>query len=201
MSEQTKNPHTPSSEPEEAAAIDSGREASSDDAMDAGELGEADDESSDFADESEVFDDAELIEDFGPLDDVLLELVRLAVITVSEVKAENVVVVDVRGRTSYCDVLVLCTGITGRQVRAIANQLLGAHKRAGRGRPLGVEGLDSGKWALVDMGDVLVHVFDDPWRGYYDLDGLWMDAPRISMDEIGLTEEGLLPRPAEVVEE
>ena len=86
-------------------------------------------------------------------------------------------------------------------MRAIANQLLGAHKIAGRGRPLGVEGLNSGKWALVDMGDVLVHVFDDPWRGYYDLDGLWMDAPRISMGEVGLTEEGLLPRPAEVVEE
>ena len=200
MSEQTNTPHPPSSDPEEVVAVASEREAPSDDLISDDEQGEVDEDELGFADESEI-PESELVEDFGPLDEGLVGLVQLAVTTVSEVKAEDIVIVDVRGRTSYCDVLVLCTGITGRQVRAIANQLLGAHKRAGRGRPLGVEGLDSGKWALVDMGDVLVHVFDDPWRGYYDLDGLWMDAPRISMAEVGLTEEGLLPRLAEAAEE
>ncbi len=135
--------------------------------------------------------------DPGPMDETLLGLVRLAVTTASEMKVEDIVVVDVRGRTSYCDVLVLCTALSERQVRAVGSSLVSAHKGAGRGRPLGAEGLDNGRWALVDMGDVLVHVFNDPWRGYYDLDGLWMDAPRVSMAELGLTEQGLLPRETE----
>ena len=188
MSELTTNSDLPPQhEQEEVESAESDREFSADDV--------------EVADELDTGDELEEVPDFGPLDDILVSLVQLAVTTVSEVKAEHIVVIDVRGRTSYCDVLVLCTAITDRQVRAIANQLLGAHKRAGRGRPLGVEGLESGRWALVDMGDVLVHVFDDPWRGYYDLDGLWMDAPRISMHDVGLTEEGLFPRETESDEE
>jgi len=190
MSEETNNPDTTAHlESEDGVDLGAEQEASSVDAMAPADP--------DLVDEEE--DSAEVY-DFGPLDDALVKLVQLAVTTVSEVKAEDIVIIDVRGRTSYCDVLVLCTGITGRQVRAIANQLLSSHKRAGRGRPLGAEGLDAGRWALVDMGDVVVHVFDDPWRGYYDLDGLWMDAPRVSMDEVGLTEEGLMPRVDEPVE-
>jgi len=131
--------------------------------------------------------------DPGPLDDSVRALAQFAVRTVSELKVEDITVVDVRGRTSYCDVLVLCTAASERQLRAAASQLVMGHKRTGRGRPLGVEGQDSGRWALIDMGDILVHVFYDHWRGYYDLDGLWMDAERIEMDELGLTEDGLLP--------
>ena len=195
MSELTTIPDPPPQhEQEEMELAESEREFSADEVEGADVL--------DTDDELNAEDELEEeVPDLGPLDDNLVSLVQLAVTTVSEVKAEHIVVVDVRGRTSYCDVLVLCTAITDRQVRAIANQLLGAHKRVGRGRPLGVEGLDSGRWALVDMGDVLVHCFDEPWRGYYDLDGLWMDAPRISMHEVGLTEEGLFPRETESGEE
>jgi ribosome-associated protein len=131
--------------------------------------------------------------DHGPLDDHVRALAQLAVRTVSELKAEEIRVVDVRGRTSYCDVIVLCTALSERQLRAAASLLVSSHKNTGRGRPLGVEGQDSGRWALIDMGDVLVHVFFEQWRGYYDLDGLWMDADRISMDDLGLTAEGILP--------
>ena len=138
--------------------------------------------------------------DMGPLDEAHIKLAQLAVRTVSELKIEEITVVDVRGRTSYCDLLVLCTASSERQLRAAASQLVSTHKHAGRGRPLGVEGQDSGRWALIDMGDVLVHVFYAHWRGYYDLDGLWMDAKRVSMSELGLTEEGLLPR-SEAAEE
>jgi ribosome-associated protein len=132
--------------------------------------------------------------DLGPLEEVHIKLAQLAVRTVSELKIEDIKVVDVRGRTSYCDLLVLCTASSERQLRAAASLLVSTHKGIGRGRPLGVEGQDSGRWALIDMGDVLVHVFYAQWRGYYDLDGLWMDADRVSMSELGLTEEGLLPR-------
>lgn len=132
--------------------------------------------------------------DMGPLDDTLITLAQLAVRTISELKIEEIKVVDVRGRTSYCDLLVLCTASSERQLRAAASQLVSTHKHSGRGRPLGVEGQDSGRWALIDMGDVLVHVFYAQWRGYYDLDGLWMDADRVTMAELGLTDEGLLPQ-------
>lgn len=134
-------------------------------------------------------------DDLGPMEPELIELASLAAHTVSELKGEDVVVIDVRGRTSYCDVLVLCTAVSGRQVRAMANQLVSSHKNDGRGRPLGVEGIDSGRWALVDMGDVLVHIFDQPWRGYYDLDGLWVDAPRVDFDELGLQPDGTRLQP------
>lgn len=130
-------------------------------------------------------------EELGPLDDNVRALAALAVRTVSDLKAEDIKVVDVRGRTSYCDVLVLCTALSERQLRAAASLLVSGHKNTGRGRPLGVEGQDSGRWALIDMGDVLVHVFYEHWRGYYDLDGLWMDAVRIEMAELGLNEQGL----------
>ena len=133
--------------------------------------------------------------DMGPLDETLIKIGQLAVRTISELKIEDIKVVDVRGRTSYCDLLVLCTASSERQLRAAASQLVSSHKLSGRGRPLGVEGQNSGRWALIDMGDVLVHVFYAQWRGYYDLDGLWMDADRVTMEDLGLTEEGLLPQP------
>jgi ribosome-associated protein len=138
--------------------------------------------------------------DFGPLDEHVRNLAALAVRTVSELKAEDIKVIDVRGRTSYCDVLVLCTTRSERQLRAAAGLLVSGHKKTGRGRPLGVEGQDSGRWALIDMGDVLVHVFYEQWRGYYDLDGLWMDAERVEMEELGLNEDGL-PLPTAAAEE
>jgi ribosome-associated protein len=157
------------------------------------------------ADESPVVDGASAFEylqddselepvELGPLDEGVVALAQLAVRTVSELKVEDIKVIDVRGRTSYCDVLVLCTATSERQLRAAAGLLVTSHKQVGRGRPLGVEGQDSGRWALIDMGDVLVHVFYEHWRGYYDLDGLWMDAERIQMSDLGLTEDGVLPR-------
>jgi hypothetical protein len=57
----------------------------------------------------------------------------------------------------------------------------------------GVEGLEAGRWALIDLGDVIVHVFEEAARDTYDLDGLWVDARQIPMEELGLTPHGLLP--------
>jgi ribosome-associated protein len=51
--------------------------------------------------------------------------------------------------------------------------------------PLSTEGFDSARWVLLDFGDVVVHVFDEPMRGFYDLDGLWGDAPRLEMEPVG----------------
>jgi ribosome-associated protein len=49
-----------------------------------------------------------------------------------------------------------------------------------------VEGLENSKWVLIDLGDILVHIFDEHMRGYYDLDGLWMDAPRVPPGDLGI---------------
>lgn len=126
----------------------------------------------------------------GPLDDDLRSILREVLHSLFERKAEDVVVIDVRGRTSYCDLFVLATGAQARQVRAMADGIVQFMKKGHGRRPGGVEGTDSGRWVLVDLGDVVVHAFDGPMRGYYDLDGLWADAPRIGLEVLGFSEEG-----------
>lgn len=80
---------------------------------------------------------------------------------------------------------MLCSGASERQVRAAAGYVVDEGKHAGM-RPLGVEGLTHGRWVLVDYGDVIFHIFLDELRLYYDIDGLWADAPRI---DIGLDDK------------
>jgi len=94
-----------------------------------------------------------------------------------ERKAEEVVVIDVRGLTSYADFFVLMTGNSDRQVQAIADGVEEKSRADGQ-RPLGVEGYEGGHWVLLDFGDVVAHVFYRDARGFYDLDGLWADAPK-----------------------
>jgi ribosome-associated protein len=101
-----------------------------------------------------------------------------------EKKAEGLVVLDVRGLVSYCDWFVLCNGTNNRQVSAIALHLLDTARTTPNLELLGVEGQETGRWVLIDCGDVIVHVFHEPLRGYYDLDGLWPDAPRLTATEI-----------------
>jgi ribosome-associated protein len=117
---------------------------------------------------------------------------RTATRAASELKAEELRVVDLSGRSSYCDAVVICGATTARQVRAIAESVVRAARQAGHSL-LGVEGLEVGRWVLIDLGDVVVHVFEGPWRGYYDLDGIFVDARAVRMDELGLTDEGLAP--------
>jgi ribosome-associated protein len=97
-------------------------------------------------------------------------------------KAFNVVVIDVRGIASYADTFIICSGRSHRQVTAIAEFVERALKSKGI-KPLGVEGLRDGHWVLMDYGDVIIHVFYEPIRTFYDLEGLWSDAPRIKISE------------------
>lgn len=94
-------------------------------------------------------------------------------------KAEAIVILDVRGKTSIADVFIICSGRNSRQVEAIAEHIVAEMKQHGY-RPLSSEGVKEGRWALIDYGHILVHVFHEPVRAFYDLDGLWIDAPRIS---------------------
>lgn len=105
---------------------------------------------------------------------------RLAEIVLDR-RAEDVVALDVRAITSFADTFVLATGTSDRHVRSVADALVEAAKAAGE-KPLGVEGYDDGRWVLIDLGDVVIHLFRREVREYYDLDRLWADAPRIDVD-------------------
>jgi len=95
-------------------------------------------------------------------------------------KAEDVLVLDVRGLTSYADYFVLMTAESDRQAAAIADHVEETMKAQGATK-VGVEGYESGRWILVDYGDVVAHVLSREARGFYDLEGLWADAPRVQV--------------------
>lgn len=96
-------------------------------------------------------------------------------------KAEEVTVLDVRGLTSYADYFVVMTADSDRQASAIADHVEQTMKAQGVSK-VGVEGYETGRWILVDYGDVVAHVMNRESRGFYDLEGLWADAPRFSVE-------------------
>lgn len=98
-----------------------------------------------------------------------------------EKKAINVRLLDVRGISSLTDYLLIASGRSDRQVQAVADSVhLGLKKEHGT-LPLAIEGAKEGSWVLIDYGDVMVHVFQEPVREYYDLDGLWSEAPEVAI--------------------
>jgi len=94
-------------------------------------------------------------------------------------KAEAVVALDVRDLTSIADTFIICSGRSSRQVSAIAEHVERFLKDNGI-RPLSVDGRGEGHWVLMDYGDIIVHVFYEETRNFYDLEGLWVDAKRIA---------------------
>ena len=93
-------------------------------------------------------------------------------------KALNVVALDVAEMTSYADVFIFCSGRSNRQVIAIADHIKTSLKKHNI-KPINVEGTKDGHWVLLDYGHVIIHVFYEPVREFYDLEGLWVDAKRI----------------------
>ena len=87
-------------------------------------------------------------------------------------KAKDVREIDVRGRTSIADLLVIASGTSVRHVKSIADEVTRFAKKAGA-MPLGVEGEQEGEWVLVDLGDVIVHVMLPRIREFYGLERLW----------------------------
>ena len=104
------------------------------------------------------------------------------------VDSAGILAIDVRELTSVAEVFIVCSGRSNRQVSAISEHVRRELKEAGI-RPLSVEGEREGHWVLLDYGHVLIHVFYEPMRSFYDLEGLWADAPRVDIREL-LGEEG-----------
>lgn len=99
-----------------------------------------------------------------------------------EKKAVDLVLLEVSELTSIADYFIICSGRSDRQVQSIA-QGVDEGARSDGERALAVEGAGRGHWVLMDFSDVVVHVFYEPMRKFYDLDGLWDQAPRVTLPE------------------
>jgi ribosome-associated protein len=97
-------------------------------------------------------------------------------------KASQLVVLEVREFTSIADYFIICSGRSDRQVQSIAQGIQEAAREA-EIAVISVEGTSRGHWVLMDFADVIVHVFYQPVREFYDLDGLWADAPKVQLPE------------------
>ena len=98
-------------------------------------------------------------------------------------KALGLVVLDVQQLTSVADVFIICHGRSNRQVAAIA-EYIQAYLKKHQIKPLSVEGMKEGHWVLLDYGHVIIHVFYESVRWFYDLEGLWIDAKRIKTESM-----------------
>jgi ribosome silencing factor RsfS/YbeB/iojap len=97
-------------------------------------------------------------------------------------KAEDVVILKVADLTSYADFFVIAAATSDRQAQAVARAITEELRARGR-QPLSTDGMEQGNWVVLDYGSVVVHIFMQTARAYYDLDGFWSDAPRVDVDE------------------
>ncbi len=113
----------------------------------------------------------------NPLDKALL-----SANIILERKAADPVLFEVGRLTTITDYFLIATGKSSRQVQAIAQHLERRMKEEGF-IPFGIEGERDGHWILLDYGDVVVHIFYQPVREFYDLEGLWVEAPRVEIEK------------------
>lgn len=106
------------------------------------------------------------------------DLRKLVLTAIEDLKGENIVELDVKGKTSVTDLMIIVSGTSNRHVKSIANNIALETKKAGAA-PLGVEGEEQAEWVLVDLGDIIIHVMQPHIREFYDLEKLWgMDEER-----------------------
>jgi|TARA_R110002096_G_scaffold110035_13_gene240551 ribosome-associated protein len=95
-----------------------------------------------------------------------------------EKKGQQIECIDVRNKCSFADYMVIATGTSSRHVKSLANEVAMLSKKGGL-IPLGVEGADVGEWALVDLGDIIVHIMQVKIRETYQLEKLWTVGPEV----------------------
>jgi ribosome-associated protein len=99
-------------------------------------------------------------------------LIEATLAALDDLKAKDILVLDVRGLTPITDTMIICTGTSNRHVRSLAQHVVEKAKEAGF-RPLGMEGAEEAEWVLVDLGDAVVHVMQTQARAFYQLEKLW----------------------------
>ena len=99
-----------------------------------------------------------------------------------EKKAKDLVILNVKEISGFADYFIICSGTSDRQVRAVASAIQENLKKVGI-LPLGVEGEAAGRWILLDYDDVILHVFFESVRTFYDLERLWSEAPRMAVPD------------------
>ncbi len=109
------------------------------------------------------------------------EFALLAVDLAFDKKGFNLKLLEVKELSSLTDYLLLASGRSDRQVQAIAEHIKIELKNVHKQLPLAVEGMDQGRWVLLDYGSLMVHVFQEPVREFYDLEGLWSEAPEVTL--------------------
>ncbi len=110
-----------------------------------------------------------------------LDKTKLCFKIVMERKAIDPIMFEVEHLTSICDYFLIASGSSSRQVQAISRHLQKRMREEGF-KTYGVEGDREGHWILMDYGDVIIHLFYEPHREFYDLEGLWVEAPRVEPD-------------------
>jgi ribosome-associated protein len=119
-----------------------------------------------------------------------LQLAVAAAKTAFENRGQNILLLDLRELTPVFDFFVLVTGTSGRQLRAISEDIDNVLEKQLGDKRMGVEGFKDSKWILLDYGSVVVHLFDQEMRSYYELENLWGAAKRINLEAYGIVQRG-----------
>jgi len=111
-------------------------------------------------------------------------MVDIATQSALDMKGLDIVVIDIQGRSSYADYLIIASGTSDRHVVSIAENIQSVMKNEHNHLAKGIEGTREGKWVLLDLGDVIVHIFHQFTREEYNLEEIWKEAPqRVVSDE------------------
>ena len=116
-----------------------------------------------------------------PLLDSKKKAIKAAKIANSK-KAKDTLILDLKNLSTITDYFVICSGESSTQVKTIAETIEENFSKS-KIFPLGKEGVNFARWVLIDYGDIVIHIFDEETRAYYELEKLWLDAPRISIKE------------------
>ncbi len=112
-----------------------------------------------------------------------VEKLMLAVEAAASRKALQMTAIDIRKVASFAEFFLVCSGSSTRQVQAIADEVMDRLKKDRNSRPLHTEGYEAGSWVLLDYGDLIVHIFTEEARDFYQLERLWRDADRVELPD------------------
>ena len=112
------------------------------------------------------------------------EICRALAVAALTAKGAAVAIMDLRQVVDYTDMVLLVTARNRRHVQAIAEEVRRVARRDLGVQSVNMEGLTAGRWVLVDLGHLVVHIFEEPLRAFYNLDGLWSDAPRLPLPTV-----------------